>query len=128
MREIKFRVWDTPAHIWLDASNNRLTFDGSSILDASGWVWNVPGRVIIEQSTGLRDKDEREIYEGDIVRHVFRKTHGFDHIGVVEWAKLRGGFIVRIKDWPDDLWQDSLPCWEIIGNIHDNPELLEASK
>ena len=61
-REIKFRGWDTFLRIWLNPSINRITFDGSSILDANNWSWNVPGRVIVEQFTGLKDKNGNDSY------------------------------------------------------------------
>lgn len=80
----------------------------------------------IGQFTGLLDKNGKEIYEGDIV-----KTKG-NWGGVVTWNS-RGYFYINdgyYTEEPDLLPLGSLNCYvrrdiEIVGNIHDNPELLK---
>ena len=68
----------------------------------------------VGQFTCLHDKNRREIYGGDIV-----KAH--DQIGVVE--SIPGRFEVRwIKGYNSYLWQCTT---EVIGNIYENPNLLE---
>lgn len=112
MREIKFRAW----------SDNKMTgpfFIGSS---ASMAAFDC-----IEQFTGLRDKNGKEIYEGDILADK----------AVVEWFNrltwdggcAHPGYYCRhwseYKEDGDMSYHDDFEGVEVIGNIHDNPELLE---
>lgn len=69
----------------------------------------------IGQYTGLKDRNGREIYEGDVLR--------FDNYTIkVEW--LNGGFCDCHSNIKISLRYFSLNHYEVIGNIHDNPELL----
>ena len=80
------------------------------------------------QSTGLRDKNGKEIFEGDIVQ--FEDCHEvsdflYINTGIIEWCQ--GGFHVTNRDsvlMEDLLDGDSLDV-TIIGNIYETPELLE---
>lgn len=79
------------------------------------------------QSTGLKDKNGKEIFEGDIVDYKGREA-------VVKWHGSYASFIYRfvdglqerVSEW-DPLF---LACYhfEVIGNIYENPELLEAKE
>ena len=76
----------------------------------------------VGQFTGLTDKNGTKIFEGDIVQHDF----GADQIGVqyavVEYDTKYASFMIKpIYDW---MFCDKNDC-EVIGNIHDNPELLK---
>lgn len=81
----------------------------------------------VGQFTGLHCKDSREIYEGDILH--FTK-YGNEYTAAVKWHKEIGAWCLQLNHEPrlgcrplgDWLLYDSL---EIIGNIHDNPELLK---
>jgi uncharacterized phage protein (TIGR01671 family) len=85
-------------------------------------------RVKLRQFTGLRDKNGKEIYEGDIVR----AKNGVQ-IGTVIWVESDCKYVVRwTKDNPTKMVYDSNMSsaqWgEVIGNIYENPELLEVGK
>ena len=67
---------------------------------------------ILMQFTGLTDRNGKEIYEGDVVRHYYQDT---SELLFIEWEKQRAGFILS----GDEI------MYEVIGNIYSNPELLE---
>ena len=105
-REIKFR--------WIAPQTGRWEYinieDITAEIDFGG---------TLGQYTGLKDKNEKEIYEGDIVKN----KHGYlSKIELVEF--FEGGF----SPFANDL--DEVFCWrkedcEIIGNIYENPNLLK---
>jgi uncharacterized phage protein (TIGR01671 family) len=72
--------------------------------------------MVLMQYTGLKDKNGVEIYEGDIVR--FLDIDGVDSVTEVEFRE--GGFYPFAPDFIH--WCNV----EVIGNIYENPELLEG--
>ena len=81
--------------------------------------------VILMQSTGLKDKNGKEIFEGDILYGYA----GEDFWEIVEFDTEEGKWIRK------DIWYNSKLClsennefMEIVGNIYENPELLEAEE
>lgn len=77
------------------------------------------------QFTGLVDKNGKEIYEGDILS-VWRL--GFNKIFEVKWRdEGEPKYILYPQPFNEDWWtcrSDMQMSWEVIGNIHDNPELM----
>ena len=79
----------------------------------------------IGQYTGLTDKNGVKIFEGDIIRHYNQADNPYSYSqGVVFWNE-NGCEYRRTEKNSDDTWKIR-PCriYEIIGNIHDNPELI----
>lgn len=79
----------------------------------------------VGQYTGLNDKSGAKIFEGDIIRHYNRHDDtDYFYIGVIEWNEEKHGFANRcVKE--NSLFLVSDRCiYEVVGNIHDNPELL----
>lgn len=86
-----------------------------------------PDEIELMQSTGLKDKNGKEIFEGDIVDYKGREA-------VVKWHGSYASFIYRFVDELQERASDWEPlflaCYhfEVIGNIYENPELLEAEE
>ena len=128
MREIKFRAKriDNGEWVYGDYFNTPLTDENSGTLPDAGWffltgearhcigqngVAFVVDSSTVGQFTGLHDKNGKEIYEGDLLGHKF-----YSKPVVVSFKD--GCFISEDVD----ILSSSI---QIIGNIHDNPELLK---
>jgi hypothetical protein len=121
MREIKFRAWDTTKGRFVSQLGNlAVTFDGN-IIWTNGTELSLRNDLKLMQYTGLKDKNGKEIYEGDIVSCVGTYYRKFK--GTVTFEK--GVFGV---DWKVLNRFDMLYSFKKIGNIYENPELLKDGK
>ena len=126
MRTIKFRgrefasdTWvyggcnPTPKGFWITIPKNEVTFDNYRVVPET-----------VGQFTGAFDCEGREIYEGDILSACYGHSPNITEVtGVVEFVHC--GFALRFgKD--AGVWLDQLIHAEIIGNIHNNPDLLKG--
>ena len=110
MREIKFRAWNThelvlvPDVTW---SHNKTINEHLN-----------DGYFLFMQYTGLKDKNGKEIYEGDIVdcKTYSHWGHILEVENMVEWRQQLDYEFDGKSEQPEDL--------EVIGNIYENPELL----
>ena len=113
-RELKFRCWNNASREYIPEDELMENFGEYLHED----------HLYIEQYTGLKDKNGKEICEGGIV-----SEHNGDILGKItqrvsgewqiEWVGMYGG--------TSSLYEENHMC-EIIGNIHENPELLEGEK
>lgn len=129
MREHKFRAYDKKEKRWL---HNYETLGGCSIFGETillgAWMSEVRledlNYVEVTQFTGLRDKHGKEIYEGDILKCG-------ENIVVVSWHDNFGSFCVSKSGWMYSHFFgegiNAKEC-EILGNIYENPELLDGGR
>ena len=124
MRELKFRVWDDFLNDWHATAATTEFMDKCN----KGYNFNIvcfgnPERVHIEQYTGLKDKNGKEIYEGDIVENTYEDVGKVRY--EVRWEC--GRFIMESKK-PYNFVQIGMGVYshssEVIGNIHENGDLL----
>lgn len=121
----KYRAWDK----WRDRMSvvDRIYIDtkGVRLYDDFGEYWRDFNDIKLMQSTGLKDKNGKEIFEKDILDYNGRKV-------IVKW---HGSYACFIYEFVDELknrtteWQPlylSYYKFEIIGNSLENPELLEV--
>lgn len=147
MREIKVRAWDIKAKIMLPdvtvygggggigfpleyekyykdffESNDRYVEEYFECGD--DWLWLLEGFQLMLY-IGCKDKNVREIYEGDRIRwYPNRPKNHFDE--VVEWDESRLCF--TLGGWYENDFPDTEKYCKIIGNIYKNPELAKEVK
>lgn len=131
MKEIKFRIWD---------KGNKVMYDKALIgnyPETVALVWDEyegkedwrhidPKLCEVMQYTRFKDRNNKEIYEGDIIRYLDSeslKLEGFPDIGEVYWNDENNLFYIAIEIDYDDAWVKEKI--EIVGNIYENPELIE---
>jgi hypothetical protein len=124
MRDIKFRIWDGVKNEWLaSSSKDALPYYGFALVGEvmtvqSPPVWSLDEGNVVEQFTGLKDINDTEIYEGDVL--IDDAGEPIEH-WVVKFSD--GGFVGECAGVSEPLFE--LTSLEVVGNIHENPELLE---
>lgn len=129
-RPIKFRTWDSHqkrfrdlAIAWNQYTNQNYGIDGEE------GHYPVNKGYTIQQFTGIKDKNGREIYEGDII--IFHKLHA----PCREYPNGFSAFITKEIKWNEEGYWEGIVNFnmgydsnnrEVIGNIFENPELLEV--
>lgn len=128
MREILFRAKakDKKTEEWIEGFPVR-------IYDYGGKVWeihpfetnfNAISGVLPEticEFTGKLDKNKKKIFEGDICKSI-------DGLFLIRWDSAKAAFVMDFYDYPQETLylEEMQDDTEIIGNIHDNPELLKG--
>ena len=132
-REIKFRAWEKNTNQMMKVYNvihceGGLRVEGTGVHIGNGWVTQENGYkhncdAILMQYTGLKDKNGVEIYEGDVVK--FNFTGREEGTSEVKWEYGEW----NVTDFSEDVRiSDNLygaAYIEVMGNIHQNPELLK---
>ncbi|HIS17505.1 MAG TPA: hypothetical protein IAC02_02705 [Candidatus Coprovivens excrementavium] len=130
----KFRVWNEKTESFIDYGDLMLDLKNGKVYSGDvgipEYTIDVTNQVILMQYTGCRDKNGIEIYEGDVIKDKYDKTW------LVQWYV--GAFVITNKI-PDSDGQTSTYShfsnvsnhhfyFEVIGNMWENPELLEVVK
>ena len=132
-REIKFRVWDKDCkrmHVCGDNTHDTIYFFEDNcacyynLQNGEGSSPDGTGTYKLMQYTGLKDKNGKEIYEGDIISAYNRRIKGpviFD----------KRGLAFGIPNGPNEIYHFSMNFLEskdieVIGNIYENPDLIEG--
>lgn len=127
-RIIKFRAWDKKLNVmwemWPTEEGyfmfhpDHLGTTTHDFYEEIGYIIMNEERFDLMQFTGLKDKNGKEIFEGDIVKCGNKN----EEIKVIEF--INGGFGYEGNTW--DYWEDEFghDKMEVIGNIYQNPELL----
>ncbi|RBS80724.1 hypothetical protein EB50_00959 [Enterococcus faecium] len=124
----RFRAWYTPFKGKTIGQEMKYGQAGRLITHAE----MAPDKYVLMQSTGLKDKNGVEIFEGDVV--LFSVSDGFDHLvdekAIVQSSECHSGLICKLVDLDLEyrIYYDPVfhTDYEVIGNIYENKELLEV--
>lgn len=138
MREIEFREWD-PARQNLTGHglsySRRIDTNGKTLFmfePSEPEIAREDGERVLEQYTGMKDLEGNKIFEGDIIKKLnLIHSDGRPWLGVVDFSGGRFG-LVGLDNWVQGLRLGDFETSEepikgerlVIGNIHENPEVL----
>tara|TARA_R110000764_G_scaffold40652_2_gene90841 strand:- start:139 stop:561 length:423 start_codon:yes stop_codon:yes gene_type:complete len=139
MREIKFRAWNPENKSMVEFDNEKAANDIYIAKHLLNLIANKHelGENLLMQFTGLQDKNGVDIYEGDVIKtyHFTSRANGkFEYINhIVKWSeKFHGWFLLNCESMDENdgsiqffVHLRANKDFEITGNIHCNPQLLE---
>lgn len=123
-RELKFRAWDTILNRMYPAFEMK-EYMSMNEMGQDNIVPQTANEIELMQFTGLKDKNGKEIYEGDFLKDEYNRIllvewwqYAFTLKAITKTNFVRANYIIQ--------WFLGVPFLpEIIGNIYENPELLE---
>lgn len=129
----KYRAWDT-TNKEMFKDTFAITESGQVVVVEQDFVTDIPDYVFVDnlvvmQSTGLKDKNGKEIFEGDVVTNGWKRqvvTFGTQEVEE-DFGSIRiyRGFNLYLGGgYPNAIMSE----FEVVGNIYENPDLLEVIK
>ena len=123
----KFRAWDSVEKKFVEhffiTDNGLICNMEKPTSDCKLLIPIEKSELILMQSTGLKDKNDKEIFEGDIVK---MSKDVYSEPTYYEVVRHRGGaYRLESKQHGCELWLRHTDC-EVVGNIYENKELLDA--
>ena len=135
-REIKYRAWLKEEKKMviveiIDFSEKSIQYlEKNEIIDAYLLRTTFLEDIELMQYTGIKDKNGKEIYEGDILKYKFLYDRRFKHVSLVKFVETEASFGIK------DIYGNEIPLYritannyfEVIGNIYENEELLKREE
>lgn len=129
MREIKFRAkridngeWVYGSYVHIDFHDSVDYVERHIIIQLNGHEFEVDGNTV-GQSTNLPDKNEKEIYEDDIIIREYNDKKRPDETGEIKFDDGCAGFYIDGQlNWMD--YEHLFMC-KVIGNVYEHPDLLK---
>jgi len=136
-RDIKFRLWSKIGKKFIKTDDPDLNF----VINSDGYLYSIENfygeiyvslqlDIVVLQFTGLQDINGKDIYEGDILKYNFPYDGRLKHVSPVKFLETEASFGIK------DIYGNEIPLYritannyfEVVGNIYENPELLEGKK
>ena len=133
-RDIKFRLWSKIGKKFIKTDDPDLNF----VINSDGYLYSIENfygeiyvslqlDIVVLQFTGLQDINGKDIYEGDILKYNFPYDERLKHVSPVKFLETEASFGIK------DIYGNEIPLYritannyfEVVGNIYENPELLE---